>query len=155
MMSRNSNLIINDADYSLAFGEDVTVSNPYNTVFYNIEHRGKVGICEQTPHSTLHDHGSFAVNVSIVSNAAYTATDTDMVILCETSTVPSMTINLPSVSTCEGRIYIIKKITNDTKTITIDPAGTETIDDMPTYTLSTYNQRVQIVSTSRGWKIIN
>jgi len=154
-MSGNSNLI-NDADYSLAFGEDVTVSNPYNTVFYNIEYRGKVGICEETPHSSLHDHGSFAVNVSIVSDAAYTATDTDMVILCETSTVPSMiTINLPSVSTCEGRIYIIKKITNDTKTITIDPAGTETIDDMPTYTLSAYNQRVQIVATSRGWKIIN
>ena len=154
-MSRNSNLIINDADYSLAFGEDVTVSNPYNTVFYNIEHRGKVGICEETPHSSLHDHGSFAVNVSIIAVNNYTATDTDMVILCETSTVPAITISLPSVSTCEGRIYIIKKITNDTKTITIDPAGTETIDDMPTYTLSTYNQRVQIVSTSRGWKIIN
>ena len=153
-MSGNSNLI-NDADYSLAFGEDVTVSNPYNTVFYNIEHRGKVGICEETPHSSLHDHGSFAVNVSIVSDAAYTATDTDMVILCETSIAPSITINLPSVSTCEGRIYIIKKITNDARPITITPAGTETIDDMPTYTLSTYNQRIQIVATSRGWKIIN
>jgi len=153
-MSGRSNLI-NDADYSLAFGEDITVSNPYNAIFYNVEHRGKVGICEETPHSTLHDHGSFAVNVSIVVTAAYTATDTDMVILCDTRPVASITINLPSTSTCEGRIYIIRKIINDGKPVIIDPSGTETIDDLPTYTLSAYNERVQIVATSLGWKIIN
>lgn len=152
-MSRNSNLI-NDADYFLTFGEDITVSNPYNAIFYNVEHRGKVGICEETPHSTLHDHGSFAVNVSIVVDNAYTATDTDMVILCNTSG-GNIRIDLPSVTTCEGRIYIIKKITSDANTVTIKPSGTETIDDLLTYTLSAYNERIQIIATSLGWKIIN
>ena len=153
-MSRNSNLIINDADYSLAFGEDVTVSNPYNAIFYNVEHRGKVGICEQNPHSSLHDHGSFAVNVSIVTSLSYTATDTDMVILCNTSS-NNIVINLPSVTTCEGRIYVIKKISQDANIVVIDPFGTETIDDLILYSFSMPNDRVQIVATSLGWKIIN
>ena len=145
--------LINDADYSLAFGENITVSNPYNAIFYNVEHRGKVGICEQSPHSTLHDHGSFAVNMSIVTNN-YTATDTDMVILCNTSG-GNIRIDLPSVATCEGRIYIIKKISSDANIVTIDPFGTETIDDSPMCTLSLPNERMQIVATSLGWKKIN
>ena len=92
--------------------------------------------------------------MSIVVTAAYTATDTDMVILCNTFG-GNISINLPSVTTCEGRIYIIKKISSDANNVTIDPFGTETIDDLFTYTLSAYNERIQIVATSIGWKIIN
>ena len=154
ILGGSDNIIHNNADYSLVFGNEVIVSDSYNAVFYNTDHRGKVGICEQNPHSTLHNHGSFAVNVSIVTNHVYTTTDTDMVILCNTSS-NNIVINLPSVTTCEGRIYVIKKVSSDFNSVLIAPATGETIDDQPNYSLTGYNQRVQIVATSLGWKRID
>jgi len=145
MMSGNSNLI-NDADYSLAFGEDITVSDPYNAILYNVEHRGKVGICEQTPHSTLHDNGSFATTCAL--NPIGTVGESHHSIYLSGAS-PSVT--LPDASTCEARIYYIKNI--GPNPATVNATAPSSIEGLASYTLNP-DDGIIVQAFSGNWYII-
>lgn len=60
--------------------------------------------------------------------------------------------NLPAAASCPGRIYVIKKISNNAFTVSIDPNGSETIEGTTTpITLTTYLSSITIQSDGSGW----
>lgn len=62
------------------------------------------------------------------------------------------TVNLPTAAGRTGKIFVLKSGTNGS--ITIDPAGTENIDEAATYELTVKHTGIVIQSTGSGWLII-
>ncbi len=113
---------------------------------------GKVGIGTDTPHSTLHNNGSFAAGGLVsTSSISYSAGDTDYIIVCD-PTSDTITVNLPDAASITGRIYKIKHI-GTLNAVTIDPYSTQTIDGNPTYTLASQWKYVEIISNGLNWLI--
>jgi len=107
------------ADYSLAFGRSVSVSDNYVTAFYDTTYPGMVSVNRPSPHSTLHYNGSEA--------SAYETTDTSYALgtLDHTLfTTGEITVTLPSGSTYDGRIYYIRNTDTDAADdVTLDVVG--------------------------------
>lgn len=98
------------------------------------------------------DNTSYTTRVSAGTTTA-TAQDSVILIL---AAVGAVTVNLPSVLTTQpGRQYTIYKDAA-AQTITIDPAGSETIDGAATATLLTgqVNSKT-VVSTGTAWFTIS
>jgi hypothetical protein len=112
---------------------------------------GNLGVGVITAKSTLEVNGSVGYKIA-TKTANYTAAD-DAVILTD-ATSATITISLPAASTATGRMYIIKKITAANSVI-IDPNGSELLDGATTQTLTTTNQRMNIISNGTAWYIIN
>lgn len=82
----------------------------------------------------------------------YTVTAADGTIICD-GTAGIFTVTLPTAVGCEGRIYRFKSIhAND---ITIDGAGSETIDGSAAYTLETIYDWVTIQSNGANWYVLS
>lgn len=98
---------------------------------------------------------SGGITYGVVSKSAnYTATANDHTILCDTSGA-GFTLTLPAAASHPGRVYIIRKISADANTLTIDPNGTETIDGSST-SLSVIVQwtTTRIQSDGTNWQNI-
>ncbi len=78
----------------------------------------------------------------------YTLISSDDVVLCD----GTFTISVPVVANNPGKLYHIKNI--GTGTITIDPSGTETIDDGLAAVLDTKYECISIISNGSNWHII-
>jgi hypothetical protein len=85
--------------------------------------------------------------------ANYTATATDYTILTD-ATAGAITISLPDASSLSGKTYIIKKTDSSSNAVTIDPNGSQTIDGVTTYTLSTQYKYVTVQAYGGSWLII-
>jgi hypothetical protein len=98
------------------------------------------------------DNTSYTVRTSAVTT---TATQTDSVILILAAT-GAVTVNLPAVATVQpGRSYTIYKDAA-AQTITIDPAGSETVDGGATTTLISGQVHAKTVMTNgTAWFIVN
>lgn len=87
-------------------------------------------------------------------NGNYTATSTDSILSCDTSS-NSLTITLPSISdTVNGKTYIIKDVggSANTNNITINSASTsEFIDAGTSYTISTVYGCVGLYCNNGNW----
>jgi hypothetical protein len=114
---------------------------------------GNVGIGTRTPNSTLHINGSLSLPITTKS-ANYTVSASDYIILGNASS-GSITFTLPTAVGIAGRIYEFVKIDSSSNTITIDGAGSETINGALTKVLSTQWQRCRIVSNGVNWIILS
>lgn len=83
----------------------------------------------------------------VVKSDNYTATDADDLILIGST----HTITLPTVTGRTGKQFIIKKIANETTTVTIATTGGETIDGVTTQKLKMYHDHIHVIATSVGW----
>ena len=83
----------------------------------------------------------------------YTATHADTVILCD-ATAGAFTITLPTTVGIKGKVYYIKKIDVTANAVTIDPDGTETIDDNLTLDLAFQYDSPMIVGDNTNWWIL-
>lgn len=92
-----------------------------------------------------------AILAVTTKTAAYTAVNTDDVILVDASSA-SFTLTLFTAVGNTGKKLIIKK-TNSTNTVTVDANGSETIDGSLTYLLQTILDEVTIISNGTGWVI--
>jgi hypothetical protein len=108
-----------------------------------------VGINTTTPKSDFEVNGSFAKKVTVVT-ASTTLNATHSIVICNNAGT-AITITLPAISGCEGRIYTIKKGTSTTD-ITIDANSTETIDGALTMVLSDVKVAVTFFNDGMGWK---
>lgn len=91
-------------------------------------------------------------NKIVTKTTTYTVTAADGTIICD-GTGGVFTVTLPTAVGCEGRIYRFKSIhAND---ITIDGAGSETIDASTTYVLETIYDYVTIQSNGANWIVLN
>ena len=93
-------------DYSLAFGNSVTVDSNYVTAFYNDTLPGRIGINNPNPHSTLQADGSFATAIRSINSAPDTLNESDYTVIVDVS--DSSTIYIPDPTTCKGRIYFFR-----------------------------------------------
>ena len=98
--------------------------------------------------------GGGGIEVAVVTKTADfllgTATD---VILADTSTGP-ITISLPTAANASGKLFWIKKIDASANLVTIDPDGSECIDNELLISLCNEGDTVQIVSNGSQWYII-
>lgn len=112
-----------------------------------------VGINTSDPKSTLEVNGSMSQKVTEITSGT-TLGATDNTVVCKNTS--AITINLPTVasSSCNGRVYTIKKDMSSTNNVTIDAYGSETIDGATTYVLSDLEGSVTIASDGTEWKIV-
>ena len=80
---------------------------------------------------------------------AYTVTANDYVIHATTGT---FTVTLPTAAGIAGKIYIIKN--TGSGTVTVDGAGSETLDGVTTIRLLTGNSCITIQSNGTNWVVI-
>lgn len=93
--------------------------------------------------------------LAITSKTAnYTATTSDSVILCDSSS-GAFIISLPAALGNTGLKFFIKKTDSSFNTITMDPSGAELIDGFATTLISTQFESVEIICDGTGWKILN
>ena len=113
---------------------------------------GNVSIGTATPNSLLQVNGAIATAIAN-KTGAYTVTISDSVITGDATTA-AFSITLPTAVGITGRQYTFKKIDTSANAVTIDGAGTETIDGVATYDLSTQRKYVTIVSDGANWLIV-
>jgi hypothetical protein len=81
-----------------------------------------------------------------------TLTESNYTVLANNTS--NMTISLPAAAANTGRIYFIKKISNNGSTVTVTPSGGETIDGASNYSISAYNRSIQVQSNGSAWYIL-
>jgi trimeric autotransporter adhesin len=131
---------------------DVTQNN--NNLYFDATNY-RLGVAAGTsPNSTLQDGGSFATAI-VTKTASYTASANDHTIICG-NTSGAITITLPPVAGCTGRIYVIKKTSNFSNSVTIQGnAGGENIDGSNTLVVNTQYASYMIQSDGTGWNILS
>lgn len=110
-----------------------------------------VGINTTSPKSDFEVNGSFAKKMTIVTTNT-TLNATNSIVVCDNAGT-AITLTLPAVSGCVGRIYTVKKGTSTTD-ITIDANAAETIDGATTMVLSDVKVAVTLINDGMEWKAI-
>ena len=67
----------------------------------------------------------------------------------------AVTVTLPAAASNKGRVYNVKKISNNAMNITIQAQGADLIENNANFIFNTYNKSVQIQSSGAVWYIIN
>lgn len=111
-----------------------------------IEAQNGVGVNTTSPKSSFEINGSFGQNVTTITTNT-TLDATQGLILCNNGST-AITVTLPTVSGCTGRIYNIKRETSSTANVTI--AGT--IDGAVNLILKNPGESVTIFSNGTEWK---
>ncbi|WP_254639947.1 hypothetical protein [Chitinophaga sp. GbtcB8] len=94
-----------------------------------------------------------AVNMaSVTVNRNTTLDETYYTVLADIGS--NITITLPDASECRGRIYVIKKISNNTNTITL-ASTSGLIEDAATQTITGYKQCATLQSNGTNWYLIS
>ena len=88
----------------------------------------------------------------VKKTADYTAKAGDSIIAVD-ATSGVVVITLPAASGKEGRAYTIKKIDSSVNSVTVDGNGSETIDGVSAYSLSTQWKYVSIYCDGANWLI--
>jgi hypothetical protein len=117
-----------------------------------IDASGNVGIGTNAPTSTLQIIGSVGTALNTVTTST-TLNTTYHTILVNNSA--NITITLPAAATCAGRVYVIKKISNNASTVSIDPNASENIEGSSTpQVISTYLNSFTIQCDGTAWWIL-
>lgn len=111
-----------------------------------------VGINTINPRSDFEVNGSFAKKVTVVTTNT-TLDVTHSIVVCNNTATP-ITITLPAITGCVGRIYTIKKGTSTTN-ITIDANAAETIEGALAVVLSDVKVAVTLFNDGMEWKEIS
>ena len=131
---------------------DIIFTTGTNGEAMRIKGDGNVGIGTTAPVTDLDVSGGFATNL-VTKTAAYTATTSDNIILCD-ATSAAFTITLPAATNVTGLRYRIKKIDSSVNAITIDGNGAETIDGAATQSLATQYDSMDIACDGASWYIL-
>lgn len=108
-----------------------------------------VGINTITPKSNFEVNGSVGQTVTTVS-ASTTLDATQSIVICNNGAT-AITITLPDVTLCSGRIYNIKKDATSTANITING----TIDGVTNLILKNAGEVVTLFSNGTEWKTMS
>ena len=120
---------------------------------------GQTGINTKNPGSTIDINGSLAAKYTAVNTASYNLSAADFYVSYNGTS--DALFNLPpaisGVGNFKGRMYTIKNNTNFT--ITVNPAGSETINGNTSVSVLT-NQSVQLINTgltgaNSTWEIVS
>ncbi|MBL0182164.1 MAG: hypothetical protein IPP96_07675 [Chitinophagaceae bacterium] len=112
----------------------------------------QVGIGTTTPNSTLDVRGSVATNYrSFTASTSASATDNLLVFTGSSAA----TLTLPTAVGCDGRTYMIKNAstTGPTPVVTIATTSAQTIDGAGSWTLTSANETITLISNGANWNI--
>lgn len=104
-------------------------------------------------YDTSGDAGVGGVVAITTKTGAYTAADTDTVIICD-ATGGAFTVTLPAAGDNTGKVFYLKKIDGSANAVTIDGDGAETIDDAATLVLGSQYDAAMLVSDGTEWWIL-
>lgn len=111
-----------------------------------------VGINSTTPKSDFEVNGSFGLAVSTVTANTTLDSTTKSLVVCNNGAT-AITIKLPTVADCPGRMYTIKKGTGSTAGVHIEGATmAQTIDGLMHYMLMSKDESVTLFSNGTEWK---
>jgi hypothetical protein len=85
-------------------------------------------------------------------NVNYTLADSDGFIDADAS-LGDVTITLPTAIGRAGREFTVKRVDNSGNTLTLAASGGQNIDGSSTYTLSSQNSTINVVSSGSSWRI--
>ena len=88
----------------------------------------------------------------VAADSPYTVLDTDLVILANATAGP-VTVNLPSAAGRAGWGFTVKKTDGTMNGVTLDPAGTETIDGLLTLPIPFQYVSRSVVSDGTNWLV--
>jgi hypothetical protein len=128
-----------------------TVTLGANDLNFDTNSTGKIGVDSATPVSGLDVNTSVSCGAIKTVTGTTTLTDADYMLMVDNST--TTTINLPSAASAIRREYVIKKISTEPATITIDPDNSELIDGATSYTISSSYVSIKIKSNGTNWYI--
>jgi hypothetical protein len=83
----------------------------------------------------------------------YTMTDLNLMILAN-ATSTAITVTLQTAAARPGRRIIVKKTDSSNNLVTIDPAGSETLDGATTIALSQVNAVREYISDGTNWRLV-
>jgi len=112
----------------------------------------QVGIGTTTPNSTLDVRGSMSTNYrSFTANTSASSTDNLLVFTGSSAA----TLTLPTAVGCDGRTYMIKNAstTGPTPVVTIATTSAQTIDGAGSWTLTSANETITLISNGANWNI--
>ncbi|NDP26893.1 MAG: hypothetical protein GZ087_05625 [Flavobacterium sp.] len=109
----------------------------------------QVGIGTTDPKSTFEVNGSFGQKINTIT-ANTTLNDTYGIVICNNS-LTAITVTLPDVTFCTGRVYTIKRNATSTAIVTI--AGT--IDGVTNLILKDANDSATLFSNGTEWKAVS
>jgi hypothetical protein len=115
-------------------------------IFITYSSSAQVGIGTTDPKSTFEVNGSVGQKVNTIS-ASVTLDDTYGIVICNNGST-AITVTLPVVALCTGRIYTIKRNAASTANVTI--AGT--IDGITNLILAKAGEAVTLFSNGTEWK---
>lgn len=143
------------------FGDGSKITGDNANFFWDNSNK-RLGISTSTPNSTLHVAGSLSLSYKFVEDDNYQITSTDYTLSVHNGE-NNWTIILPDASTCQGRIYIIKRYDNNsTGLVTVDANSCDVQDPgtgsfNTTFDLTawgTQNQSVMFQSNGINWEAI-
>ncbi len=114
--------------------------------FITYSSSAQVGIGTTDPKSTFEVNGSVGQKVNTIS-ATTTLDDTYGIVVCNNGTT-AITVTLPDVTLCTGRVYTIKRNATSTANVTI--AGT--IDGATNLVMAKAGEAVTLFSNGTEWK---
>lgn len=115
-------------------------------IFITYSSSAQVGIGTTDPKSTFEVNGSVGQKVNTVSSSV-TLDDTYGIIICNNGSA-AITLTLPDVTLCTGRVYTIKRNASSTANVTI--AGT--IDGVTNLIMAKAGEAVTLFSNGTEWK---
>jgi len=108
-----------------------------------------VGINTSTPLSSFEVNGSMDQAINTVT-ASTTLDATLSIVICNNGST-AITITLPTVSTCKGMVYTIKRNSTSTAKVTVEG----TIDGVTNFVLNYGGESVMLFSNGSEWKTTN
>ena len=88
----------------------------------------------------------------VTKTGAYTIVSNDDIVLCNAASA-SFTVTLPAAADYTGKMFWIKKIDSTANTVTVDGAGSETIDDGTTAVIRNQYEAINVISDGTEWWI--
>ena len=132
-------IIVSTAKFSLAQSDVINIIPSGNV---------GVGTGSGTPVSYLDVSGSYGQKVTTIT-ANITLDATHNTVVCNNGST-AIIVTLPAASGASGRVYIIKRNSASTNTVTI--AGGATIDGVGSFILTSANQAIEVFSDGAEWK---
>ncbi|MGG9961347.1 beta strand repeat-containing protein [Ferruginibacter sp. SUN106] len=112
----------------------------------------QVGVGTITPNSTLDVRGSMSTNYRAFTASTTAASTDNLLVFTGTS---AATVTLPTAVGCDGRSYMIKNAstTGPTPVLTIATTSAQTIDGAASWTLTSANESITLISNGANWHI--
>lgn len=117
--------------------------------FNSAHSQNGVGVNTNNPKSNFEVNGSVGQTVTTITNNI-TLDESQSIVICNNGSNP-ITVTLPTVSLCSGRIYTIKKSATTTAIVVVSG----TIDGGTNLTLSETSESVTLFSNGTEWKVMN